>query len=128
MDLKCSPAQDALIRVHSRLAEVRFEPGASVTARLLVHSQHIGCLLGKGGIIITEMRRLTGASIRIFDRENGLNFKTQNDELVQVIFWRMNILIFFLMELFLFRVLRIYRNQKLKIRHGKVLIIYGLGI
>ncbi|KMS97210.1 hypothetical protein BVRB_7g177620 [Beta vulgaris subsp. vulgaris] len=85
MDLKRSPAQDAVIRVHSRIAEVGFEPGSAIIARLLVHSQQIGCLLGKGGLIIAEMRRLTGASIRIFGREQGLNLNTQNDELVQVI-------------------------------------------
>uniref|UniRef100_A0A803M9S3 K Homology domain-containing protein n=1 Tax=Chenopodium quinoa TaxID=63459 RepID=A0A803M9S3_CHEQI len=85
MDLKHSPAQDAVIRVHSRIAEVGFEPGAAVIARLLVHSQQIGCLLGKGGLIIAEMRRLTGASIRIFGREQGLNSNIQNDEVVQVI-------------------------------------------
>lgn len=87
MDLKRSPAQDAVIRVHSRIAEVGFEPGSAIIARLLVHSQQIGCLLGKGGLIIAEMRRLTGASIRIFGREQGLNLNTQNDELVQVIFF-----------------------------------------
>ncbi|XP_021720323.1 KH domain-containing protein HEN4-like [Chenopodium quinoa] len=85
MDLKHSAAQDAVIRVHSRIAEVGFEPGAAVIARLLVHSQQIGCLLGKGGLIIAEMRRLTGASIRIFGREQGVNPNIQNDEVVQVI-------------------------------------------
>ena len=85
MDLKRSPAQDALIRVHNRIAEVGLEPGAAVTARLVVHSQNIGCLLGKGGHIIAEMRRLTGAGIRIFGRDQGLKLNTGNDELVQVI-------------------------------------------
>ena len=84
MDLKRSPAQDAVIRVHSRVAEVAFEPGAAVVARLLVQSQQIGCLLGKGGLIVAEMRRLTGANIRIFGREHGLRLSTPNDEVVQV--------------------------------------------
>jgi len=83
LDLKRSPSQDAVIRVHTRVAEVAFEPGAAVVARLLVHSQQIGCLLGKGGLIIAEMRRLTGANIRIFGREHGLKLST-NDEVVQV--------------------------------------------
>ncbi|KAB2610964.1 KH domain-containing protein [Pyrus ussuriensis x Pyrus communis] len=64
-----SPAQEAVIRAHHRIAEIGFEPGAAVVARLLVHPQQIGCLLGKGGFIITEMRRATGASIRIFPKE-----------------------------------------------------------
>ncbi|RVW42732.1 KH domain-containing protein HEN4 [Vitis vinifera] len=81
---KHSPAQDAVIRVHCRIAEIGFEPGAAVVARLLVHSQQIGCLLGKGGIIISEMRRATGASIRIFAKEQVPKCGSQNDELVQI--------------------------------------------
>lgn len=81
-----SPAQDAVIRVHSRIAEIGFEPGAAIVARLLVHSQQIGCLLGKGGHIVTEMRRATGASIRVFPKEQLTKcVGSQNDEVVQVI-------------------------------------------
>ncbi|MCL7038335.1 hypothetical protein MKW94_004269, partial [Papaver nudicaule] len=80
-----SSAQDAVIRVQSRIAEVGFEPGAAIVARLLVPSQQIGCLLGKGGSIITEMRRATGASIRIFSKEQVPKCGTQNDVVVQVI-------------------------------------------
>jgi len=71
--------------VHCRIAEIGFEPGAAVVARLLVHSQQIGCLLGKGGFIITEMRRATGASIRIFSKEQVPKCGSPNDEVVQVI-------------------------------------------
>ncbi|OVA15760.1 K Homology domain [Macleaya cordata] len=80
-----SPAQDAVIRVHSRIAEVGLEPDAAVVARLLVPSHQIGCLLGKGGNIIAEMRRATGASIRIFAKEQVPKCGAQNDEVVQVI-------------------------------------------
>ncbi|XP_058228107.1 KH domain-containing protein HEN4 [Rhododendron vialii] len=80
-----SSAQDAVIRVHCRIAEIGFERGAAVVARLLVHSQQIGCLLGKGGSIINELRRVTGASIRVFQEEQVLRFGSENDEVVQVI-------------------------------------------
>ncbi|KAK1316270.1 KH domain-containing protein [Acorus calamus] len=83
-ELKHSPAQDAVIRVHSRIAEIALERGMPITARLLVPSQQIGCLLGKGGNIIAEMRRSTGASIRIFLREHVPTCGTPNDEVVQV--------------------------------------------
>ncbi|PON53192.1 Polyribonucleotide nucleotidyltransferase [Parasponia andersonii] len=82
---KHSPAQEAVIRVHSRIAEIGFEPGAAVVARLLVHSQQIGCLLGKGGFIISEMRRATGASIRIFTKDQVPKCASHNEEVVQVI-------------------------------------------
>ncbi|XP_059640671.1 KH domain-containing protein HEN4 [Cornus florida] len=84
-DQRHSVAQEAVIRVHCRIAEIGFEPGAAVVARLLVHSQQIGCLLGRGGIIIAELRRVTGASIRIFPKEQVPKCGSQNDEVVQVI-------------------------------------------
>ncbi|GMQ07829.1 hypothetical protein CsSME_00051855 [Camellia sinensis var. sinensis] len=80
-----SPAQDAVIRVHCRIAEIGFEPGAAIVARILVHSQQIGCLLGKGGIIIAELRRATGASIRVFPKEQIPKFSSRNEEVVQII-------------------------------------------
>ncbi|XP_004507020.1 KH domain-containing protein HEN4 [Cicer arietinum] len=81
---KHSPAQDAVIRVHSRLTEIGFEPSNAVVARLLVRSPQVGCLLGKGGHVISEMRRATGASIRIFSKEQ-IKYISHNEEVVQVI-------------------------------------------
>ncbi|KAK7349083.1 hypothetical protein VNO77_06160 [Canavalia gladiata] len=81
---KHSPAQDAVIRVHGRLTEIGFEPSAAVVAKLLVRSPQVGCLLGKGGLVISEMRRATGASIRIFSKEQ-IKYISQNEEVVQVI-------------------------------------------
>jgi len=83
-DQKHSPAQEAVIRVHCRLTEIGFEPSAAVVAKLLVRSPQVGCLLGKGGLVISEMRRATGASIRIFSKEQIKNI-SQNEEVVQVI-------------------------------------------
>ncbi|KAK1632054.1 hypothetical protein QYE76_006369 [Lolium multiflorum] len=79
-----SPSQDALLRVYSRISEVSMDKSSGVPARLLVPSQHIGCLLGKGGYIIAEMRKVTGASIRIFGNEQIPRCAQRNDELVQV--------------------------------------------
>ncbi|KAG1331955.1 KH domain-containing protein HEN4 [Cocos nucifera] len=82
-ELRHSPAQDAVLRVHSRLAEAGFDKSSAISARLLVPAQQIGCLLGKGGTIIAEMRRATGASIRIFLKEQVPKCAQPNDELVQ---------------------------------------------
>ncbi|KQJ90866.1 KH domain-containing protein HEN4 isoform X2 [Brachypodium distachyon] len=79
-----SPAQDAVLRVYSRISEASMDKSSAVPARLLVPSQHIGCLLGKGGSIIAEMRNVTGASIRIFGNEQIPRCAQRNDELVQV--------------------------------------------
>ncbi|XP_068642545.1 KH domain-containing protein HEN4 [Aristolochia californica] len=83
MELKHSPAQEAVMRVFSRLAEMGSD-SALVSVRLLVPAQQIGCLLGKGGNIIAEMRRATGASIRIFVNEHVPKCAAPNDEVVQV--------------------------------------------
>ncbi|MBA0811766.1 hypothetical protein Gohar_025785, partial [Gossypium harknessii] len=79
-----SPAQDAVVRVQSRIAEIGFEPGAPIVARLLVPSQQVGYLLGKGGHIVSEMRRATGANIRVSSKEQlSKSAGLQNDEVVQ---------------------------------------------
>ncbi|KAJ1290256.1 hypothetical protein BS78_02G229200 [Paspalum vaginatum] len=83
-DMMHSPAQDAVVRVYSRISEASMDRSSSTAARLLVPSQHIGCLLGKGGSIITEMRKVTGASIRIFGNEQIPRCAQRNDEMVQV--------------------------------------------
>ncbi|KAJ0098924.1 hypothetical protein Patl1_22268 [Pistacia atlantica] len=77
-----SPAQDAVMHVHSRIAEIGFEPGKAVVAQLLVHSQQIGCLLGRGGYMISEMRD-TDVSIRVFPSEQAPKCGSPNDEVVQ---------------------------------------------
>lgn len=84
LEQRHSPAQDAVMRVLGRIADGGFEPGAAVVARLLVHSRQIGCLWGKGGMIIAELRRVTGASIHIFPREQFAKYGMPSDEVVQV--------------------------------------------
>lgn len=67
-----SPAQEALLLVHARLlleSDLEPPPGTLATTRLLVPTAQIGCLLGKGGAIISEMRRLSYAQIRILPPE-----------------------------------------------------------
>ncbi|KAK8967082.1 KH domain-containing protein [Platanthera guangdongensis] len=81
-EMKHSPAQDAVLRVHSRLTEASVDKGL-VSTRLLVPAQQVGCLLGKGGSIITEMRRITGANIKIFVSEQLPKCAHPNDGLVQ---------------------------------------------
>ncbi|XP_010550823.1 PREDICTED: KH domain-containing protein HEN4 [Tarenaya hassleriana] len=85
LEQRHSPAQDAVMRVHSRISEIGFEPSAAVVARLLVQSPYIGRLLGKGGHVITEMRRATGASIRVFPKDQATKYEPQHDEIVQVV-------------------------------------------
>lgn len=83
-------AQDALLKVHARITD---EGGASdkdddepgqVTARLLVPDNQIGCVIGKGGRIIEQMRKDIGTQIRVLPKESLPACAFSSDELVQV--------------------------------------------
>lgn len=80
-----SAPQDAVLRVLSRI--VRAAPESkenTVTAKLLVSSHQIGCLLGKAGSVITEMRKLSGAQIRVLGKDQLPKGASGNEEVVQV--------------------------------------------
>eukprot|EP00249_Psilotum_nudum_P022600 c28578_g1_i1 orf=427-2535(+) len=79
-----SKAQEAALHVQSRITDVGPDKGTTVTTRLLVSSDQIGCLIGKGGSIIAEMRKVTRANIRIYGKEHLPSCASESDELVQV--------------------------------------------
>lgn len=57
----------------------------SITARLVVPTSQIGCLLGKGGAVVSEMRKTTGAAIQILKAEQNPKCISENDQVVQVL-------------------------------------------
>lgn len=83
------PAQDALFKIHERViseeshGDEEFEP-QQITAKLLVPSDQIGCIIGKGGQIVQTIRSETGANIRILKDEHLPVCALSTDELVQV--------------------------------------------
>ncbi|XP_011098647.1 KH domain-containing protein At4g18375 [Sesamum indicum] len=81
-----SPAIDAALRLQPRCSEkVERDSGlVSFTTRLLVPTSRIGCLIGKGGSIISEMRKVTKANIRILSKENLPKVASEDDEMVQI--------------------------------------------
>ncbi|KAG6578572.1 RNA-binding KH domain-containing protein RCF3, partial [Cucurbita argyrosperma subsp. sororia] len=81
-----SPTLEAALRLQPRCSEkVERDSGIiSFTTRLLVPTTRIGCLIGKGGAIITELRRLTKANIRILSKENLPKVALEDDEMVQI--------------------------------------------
>ncbi|KAG9157402.1 hypothetical protein Leryth_010247 [Lithospermum erythrorhizon] len=88
-----SPAQSAIILLFSRFltttVDKNLDPsskGPPVSARLVVQSNDVGCLLGKGGNIISETRKLTGAGLRIIGGDQVPKCATGNVEVVQVQF------------------------------------------
>lgn len=90
-----TPAQEALFKVHARIiadvetsggdaSEREEEPSLQVVTRLLVPNNQIGCLLGKGGKIIEQMRQSTGAQIRVLPKDQLPGCAMPTDEIVQV--------------------------------------------
>lgn len=81
-----SPTVEAAVRLLPRCSEkVERDSGIiSFTTRLLVPTSRIGCLIGKGGAIVTEMRRATKANIRILSKENLPKVASEDDEMVQI--------------------------------------------
>lgn len=87
-----SPAQKAVVLVFSKSVEagvgkgldLKTKNGTSVSAQLVISSNQVGCLLGKGGAIISEMRKATGTHIRIIGHDQAPKCVSENDQLVQV--------------------------------------------
>lgn len=103
-DEPVSPAQDALFRVHDKIVAEEvpindaFEESVQVSLRLLVPSDQIGCVIGKGGNIVQSIRNETHAQVRIFGSEHLPPCALNSDELIQVsnhlLKWSCKLLIF----------------------------------
>ncbi|CAM8974184.1 unnamed protein product [Rhodiola kirilowii] len=87
-----SEAQKALVLVFCRFGEVSTMKGAepdikrgtSVEARLVVPKNHIGCLLGKGGTTISEIRKITGTGMHILKTTEVPKCASDTDQVVQI--------------------------------------------
>jgi len=75
-----SASIEAVLLLQSKIND---EDDETVNIRLLVPSKVIGCLIGKGGAIVNEMRKKTKADIRISKGEKP-KCAAANDELVEV--------------------------------------------
>lgn len=89
-DNRVCPAQDALFRVHDKVVaddvgtDGESEEAPQITVRLLVPSDQIGCIIGKGGQIVQNIRSETGAQVRIMKDDHLPRCALSSDELVQV--------------------------------------------
>uniref|UniRef100_A0A1D1ZGL4 KH domain-containing protein At4g18375 n=1 Tax=Anthurium amnicola TaxID=1678845 RepID=A0A1D1ZGL4_9ARAE len=84
-DDRISPVQDAVLRVQNRIVmAVPDHKENSVSTRVIVSSNQTGCLLGKGGSIVAEMRKLSGAQIRILSKDQLPKYASENEVVVQV--------------------------------------------
>ncbi|CAG7868826.1 hypothetical protein BRARA_F00947 [Brassica rapa] len=81
-----SPTVNAAILLQERCSEKvgKDTNDSTISTRLLVSSSNIGCLIGKGGAVISEMRSVTRANIRILQKENVPKIARQDEEMVQI--------------------------------------------
>lgn len=85
-----SPAQRATVAVFTRSMETGLVKGfgpdsreSRVSARVLVALNQVGCLLGKGGSIISEMRKVTSTSLWIIG-DQVPKCASENEEVFQI--------------------------------------------
>ncbi|GAB4838403.1 hypothetical protein Ancab_027938 [Ancistrocladus abbreviatus] len=91
-EVRYSAAQRAVVLVFARSVEAApvkgletsSSMGSSLSARLVVPSNQAGCLLGKGGVIVSEMRKATGAGIHIVRGDKVPKCASQSDEVVVI--------------------------------------------
>lgn len=82
-----SPTVNAALRLQTRCSEKvgKDSSDSAISTRVLIPSSQVGCLIGKGGALISEMRSVTKANIRIFQGEDVPRIARENEEMVQVI-------------------------------------------
>ncbi|CAN7079478.1 unnamed protein product [Brassica oleracea var. botrytis] len=81
-----SPTVDAALRLQMRCSEKvgKDSTDSAISTRVLVPSSRVGCLIGKGGAIISEMRGVTKANIRIVQGEDVPQIAREDEEMVQI--------------------------------------------
>ncbi|XP_071731059.1 KH domain-containing protein At4g18375-like [Rutidosis leptorrhynchoides] len=81
-----SPTIEAAIRLQPKCSErVERDSGlVSYTTRLLVPNSRVGCLIGKGGAIITEIRRISKSNVRILSKDDVPKIADRDDEMMQI--------------------------------------------
>ncbi|KAH7372980.1 hypothetical protein KP509_17G032000 [Ceratopteris richardii] len=84
-DDNISPAQEALLHLQTKIADLGPDEDAVITTRLLISASQVSCLLGTGGSTIAEMRRITGANIRILGKDDLPMCADPTDQVVQIV-------------------------------------------
>lgn len=79
-------AVEAVLLLQGKINDNDDDDDDTVSIRLLVPSKIIGCIIGKSGSIINEIRKKTKADVRISKTEKP-KCAEDNDELVEVYFF-----------------------------------------
>ncbi|PUZ58868.1 hypothetical protein GQ55_5G541800 [Panicum hallii var. hallii] len=79
-----SPAQNAILHVQRKLMLPTSDKEGPAICRLIVSPNQVGCLLGKGGSIMAEMRKLSGAFIVVLSKDKIPRGVPEDDEVIQI--------------------------------------------
>lgn len=80
-----SPAQNAILHVQRKIMLPSSDKKEGpATCRLIVSGNQVGCVLGKGGSIIAEMRKLSGAFIVVLSKDKIPRGVPEHDEVIQI--------------------------------------------
>ncbi|OAP11676.1 hypothetical protein AXX17_AT2G02080 [Arabidopsis thaliana] len=76
----------AALRLQSRCNEKvgKDSSDSAISTRVFIPSSQVACLIGKGGALISEMRSVTKANIRILQGEDVPRIARENEEMVQI--------------------------------------------
>ncbi|CAL1405392.1 unnamed protein product [Linum trigynum] len=73
---------EAILQLQSKTSE--FSEKGTITTKLLVPSNKVGCILGQGGQVINEMRKRTQADIRVYSKDDKPKCASDDEELIQI--------------------------------------------
>ncbi|GAB4832309.1 hypothetical protein Ancab_006320 [Ancistrocladus abbreviatus] len=73
---------DAMLHLQAKASELSDK--GIITTRMLLPSSKVGCIIGKSGSIINEMRWRTKADIRVLSKDDRPMCASEDEELVQV--------------------------------------------
>eukprot|EP00252_Welwitschia_mirabilis_P024803 TRINITY_DN749_c0_g1_i1.p1 TRINITY_DN749_c0_g1~~TRINITY_DN749_c0_g1_i1.p1 ORF type:complete len:643 (+),score=118.00 TRINITY_DN749_c0_g1_i1:175-2103(+) len=82
-DARVSPVLEAALILQPKISPAAEKEGA-IVMKLFAPSNQVGCLLGKGGSVIAEMRKKTRAHIKLYSKDERPNYVPENEELLQI--------------------------------------------
>lgn len=78
------PAQEALLHIQTRIVDLVPEKDNVITTRLVVQTDEVECLGGRDGIL-SDMQKITGATVKILPKEELPPCVSRTDEVIQIV-------------------------------------------
>ncbi|KAL3373951.1 hypothetical protein AABB24_005756 [Solanum stoloniferum] len=78
------PAQEALLHIQTRIVDLVPEKENVITTRLVVQTDEVECLGGRDGLL-SDMQKITGATVKILPKEELPPCVSRIDEVIQIV-------------------------------------------